>query len=84
MKELIINADDFGFTRGANEGIVRAHRDGILTSATLMATGPAHEPLKFSIEDLMTWTRAAGFVKSVEFDIISDAFFFVFQPAKGQ
>lgn len=43
MKELIVNADDFGFTRGVNEGIVRAHRDGILTSATLMATGPAFE-----------------------------------------
>ena len=41
MKEVILNADDFGLTRGVNEGIIRAHRDGILTSATLMATGPA-------------------------------------------
>lgn len=39
MKQLILNADDFGLTRGVNEGIVRAYRDGILTSATLMATG---------------------------------------------
>jgi chitin disaccharide deacetylase len=43
MKELIVNADDFGLTRGINEGIIRAHRDGILTSATLMATGPAFD-----------------------------------------
>ncbi|HXQ26796.1 MAG TPA: ChbG/HpnK family deacetylase [Candidatus Acidoferrales bacterium] len=43
MKQLIINADDFGFTRGVNEGIIRAHRDGILTSTTLMANGPAFE-----------------------------------------
>lgn len=43
MKELILNADDFGFTRGVNEGIIRAHRDGILTSATLMANGPAFD-----------------------------------------
>ena len=43
MKELILNADDFGLTRGVNQGIIRAHRDGILTSATLMATGPAFE-----------------------------------------
>lgn len=43
MKELILNADDFGYTRGVNEGIVRAHRDGILTSATLMANGPAFD-----------------------------------------
>ena len=43
MKELILNADDFGLTQGINRGIIRAHRDGILTSATLMATGPAFE-----------------------------------------
>jgi hopanoid biosynthesis associated protein HpnK len=40
-KQLILNADDFGLTRGVNEGILRAHRDGILTSATLMANGDA-------------------------------------------
>jgi hopanoid biosynthesis associated protein HpnK len=43
VKTLILNADDFGLTRGVNEGIIRAHREGILTSATLMATGPAFE-----------------------------------------
>ena len=43
MKELIINADDFGYTHGVNEGIVRAHREGILTSATLMANGAAFD-----------------------------------------
>ena len=43
MRQLIINADDFGFTRDVNEGIVHAHRQGILTAATLMATGPAFE-----------------------------------------
>jgi hopanoid biosynthesis associated protein HpnK len=40
MKQLILNADDFGMTRGVNEGIIRAHRDGVLTSTTLMANGP--------------------------------------------
>ena len=43
MKSLILNADDFGMTRGVNEGIIRAHREGILTSATLMANGPAFD-----------------------------------------
>lgn len=43
MKQLILNADDFGLTRGVNEGIVRAHQEGILTSATLMATGRAFD-----------------------------------------
>ncbi len=43
MKELILNADDFGLTQGINRGIIRAHRHGILTSATLMATGSAFD-----------------------------------------
>jgi chitin disaccharide deacetylase len=43
MKELILNADDFGYTQGVNQGIIRSHRDGILTSATLMANGPAFD-----------------------------------------
>jgi hopanoid biosynthesis associated protein HpnK len=43
MKQLILNADDFGLTRGVNEGIIQSHRNGILTSATLMACGPAFD-----------------------------------------
>jgi chitin disaccharide deacetylase len=43
LKFLITNADDFGFTRDVNEGIVHAHREGILTAATLMATGGAFD-----------------------------------------
>src|SRR5947209_3457679 len=38
---LIVNADDFGFTRDVNAGIVEAHRFGILTATTLMANGDA-------------------------------------------
>ncbi len=40
MKKVIINADDFGLIQGVNEGIVKAHQEGILTSATLMANMP--------------------------------------------
>lgn len=40
---LIVNADDFGFTRDVNEGIVEAHCNGILTATTLMANGEAFE-----------------------------------------
>lgn len=43
MKRLIINADDFGFTTDVNAGIVQAHREGILTSTTLMANGDAFD-----------------------------------------
>jgi predicted glycoside hydrolase/deacetylase ChbG (UPF0249 family) len=39
LKKLIVNADDFGFTRDVNRGIVEAHRKGILTATTLMANG---------------------------------------------
>ena len=34
---LVVNADDFGFTRDVNDGIVEAHCNGILTATTLMA-----------------------------------------------
>jgi hopanoid biosynthesis associated protein HpnK len=43
MKSLIVNADDFGLTVGVNAGILRGFQDGILTSTTLMACGPAFE-----------------------------------------
>ena len=41
MRRLIINADDFGLTRGVNRAIVEAHAGGVLTSATLMAGAAA-------------------------------------------
>jgi len=43
MKRLIVNADDFGFTRGVNAGIIRAHKTGIVTSTTVMANGQAFD-----------------------------------------
>ena len=43
MKYLIVNADDFGFTCDVNDGIIAAHRQGILTATTLMATGVAFD-----------------------------------------
>jgi hopanoid biosynthesis associated protein HpnK len=43
MKRLIVNADDFGFTSGVNLGIIRAFKEGILTSTTMMANGDAFE-----------------------------------------
>lgn len=43
MKRLIINADDFGFTRGVNAAVVRAFKSGIVTSTTIMANGEAFD-----------------------------------------
>jgi predicted glycoside hydrolase/deacetylase ChbG (UPF0249 family) len=40
---LILNADDFGLTRGINRAVGELHAAGALTSATLMATGPAFD-----------------------------------------
>jgi len=42
-RQLVVNADDFGFTPDVNSGIVEAHRRGILTATTLMATGDAFD-----------------------------------------
>ncbi len=41
MKQLIVNADDFGMAASINTGILEAHRSGIVTSTTLMANGAA-------------------------------------------
>lgn len=38
---LIVNADDFGRSRGINGGVIRAHEKGIVTSASLMVRYPA-------------------------------------------
>jgi predicted glycoside hydrolase/deacetylase ChbG (UPF0249 family) len=40
---LIVNADDFGLTPGINRAIGELHSAGVLTSATLMANGPAFD-----------------------------------------
>lgn len=41
--KLIVNADDFGMSRGVNLGIIEAHKNGIVTSTTLMVTMPEVE-----------------------------------------
>ena len=40
-RNLIVNADDLGWTAGVNRGIAEAHRNGIVTSASLLANGEA-------------------------------------------
>ena len=43
VRRLIVNADDFGLTRGVNRAIIEAHTRGIVTSTTLMANSAAFE-----------------------------------------
>ena len=40
-RRLIVNADDFGLSRSINAAVICAHRDGILTSASLMVNEAA-------------------------------------------
>ena len=40
-KVLVVTADDFGISRGVTRGIVETHREGILTSTSLMVYRPA-------------------------------------------
>lgn len=63
--KLILNADDFGLSRGVNFGIIDAMHYGIVRSATLMASGPAfdhavelgkrNESLGIGIHLTLTW-----------------------------
>lgn len=39
-KKLIINADDFGYTPAVTQGIIEAHKRGVVTSTTALPTSP--------------------------------------------
>ena len=41
VRRLIVNADDFGRSHSINQAVIRAHREGILTTASLMVNGRA-------------------------------------------
>jgi hopanoid biosynthesis associated protein HpnK len=42
-RRLIVNADDFGLSPSVNTAVIRAHREGILTSASLMVNEPGFD-----------------------------------------
>jgi predicted glycoside hydrolase/deacetylase ChbG (UPF0249 family) len=43
LRQLIVNADDFGQSHGINRGVIEAFENGIVTSASLMVRWPAAE-----------------------------------------
>jgi hopanoid biosynthesis associated protein HpnK len=43
IRRLIVNADDFGRSASINQAVIRAHREGILTTASLMVNEPGLE-----------------------------------------
>jgi hopanoid biosynthesis associated protein HpnK len=52
MTQVILNADDFGASHSVNQAIMRAHRQGVLTSTSLMVTGNA-------VDEAVTMAREA-------------------------
>lgn len=40
MTNLVINSDDFGYSKAINQGIIETHLNGVLTSTTMMANMP--------------------------------------------
>jgi predicted glycoside hydrolase/deacetylase ChbG (UPF0249 family) len=55
VRELIVNADDFGQSFGINQGVIEAHEHGIVTSASLMvrwAAAPAAAAFAHTHPDL--------------------------------
>jgi len=70
-RRLIVNADDFGQSKGINRGVAQCHEMGILTSASLMVRWPdapaaaeyarAHADLAVGLHlDFCEWTCETG------------------------
>lgn len=51
-RQLIVNADDFGLTPGIGRAVVQAHADGIVTSASVIALGPAFAESARMLDDV--------------------------------
>jgi len=49
---LIVNGDDFGLSDAVNEGVARAHLEGVVTSTTIMVGGPAFADALARLDDL--------------------------------
>ena len=53
---LIVNADDYGLTRGVSRAILQAHHEGIVTSTSVLAVAPGFKPTVAWLRD----TEAIG------------------------
>lgn len=42
-RRLIVNADDFGMSEAVNEAVIRAYKEGVLTTTSLMVAGEASD-----------------------------------------
>jgi hopanoid biosynthesis associated protein HpnK len=60
VQRLIVNADDFGLTRGVNRAILECHQRGIVTSTTLMANSDEFEDAVASAKRLAAQALGIG------------------------
>ncbi|MCB5952469.1 carbohydrate deacetylase [Enterococcus sp. BWT-B8] len=82
MGKVIINSDDFGYSRGVNYGIIDAYQKGVLTSTTLMANMPGFEQaveLKKQLPELgvgvhLTLTCGKPILKNLQTIVDGDSF----------
>jgi chitin disaccharide deacetylase len=84
--KLIVNADDFGYTERVSAGIIRAHRDGIVTATTLMTNAPhtdgaaklarATPSLDVGVHLVVTFDRPTGDVKRLRTLVDRDGRFY--------
>jgi chitin disaccharide deacetylase len=84
--KLIVNADDFGYTERVSAGIIRAHRDGIVTATTLMTNAPhtdgaaklarADPSLDVGVHLVVTFDRPTGDVARLRTLVDKDGRFF--------
>ncbi|MCX6899165.1 MAG: hopanoid biosynthesis-associated protein HpnK [Verrucomicrobia bacterium] len=81
MKQLIITGDDFGYSRTVNEAIIRARREGFLTSASLMPCGfdfeyaaeQARQTPKLSVGVHLCLLQGRAVLPHVEIPALTDA-----------
>lgn len=82
-KRLIINADDFGLSEGVNYGIIKAYKEGIVNSTTIMANMPGfdhavslakqHQDLKVGVH--LTLTTYKPLLKTHKHIVKEDGYF---------
>ena len=51
-RQLIVTADDVGLHRGMTEGAIRAHREGIVTACSVVASGAAFDDAVARLRDV--------------------------------
>ncbi len=56
MKKVIINADDYGYTKFKNEGIIKSHEEGVLTSTTVMI----NKVSQAAVDKLLKYKKTLG------------------------